>query len=228
MQIPEWIIIHVTATTPAMVDVDARWVDRLHRTKGWLGCGYHEVITRAGERQNSRGGFRTRTLTAEGFQPGAHVGDCGVKWNKITIGISMAGGINKNGEPEANFTNEQYISLAEAVREYRDMFNISDDQVIGHRDLIKMTKAPPKACPCFSVQEWLIGENKRFGDTFTAPVPPRRPTSMLSVPVRYEVRAGDTLYAISRTYGVSVEGLLVMNPGVIPAKLEVGRLLNLL
>ncbi len=39
----------------------------------------------------------------------------------------------------------------------------------------------------------------------------------------YVIRRGDTLWAISRRYGTTVEGILAVNPSLVPENLEVGR-----
>ncbi len=41
-------VVHCTATKPGQKNIDAKWVDRLHKKRGWSGCGYHAVITREG------------------------------------------------------------------------------------------------------------------------------------------------------------------------------------
>lgn len=221
---PEWIIVHALATTVHM-EADARWVDRLHRQKGWLMNGYHEVITRPvgdtpAERQNHTGGFPTRPLD----RPGAHVGGCGPEWNRKTIGISMAGGIDAHGNPEDNFHPDQKALLHEAVEEYRERFDIPLANVIGHRDLIKMTDAAPKACPCFDVREWLGGdlETAHFGS-------PLRPFKgdPLGVPVRHTVQPGETLSSISRLYGVPVVQLQGRNLITDPDTIRAGQVLKL-
>ena len=32
----KYIVIHCSQTRPSMKDVDAKWIDRLHRGNGWL------------------------------------------------------------------------------------------------------------------------------------------------------------------------------------------------
>ncbi|MGI6647610.1 MAG: LysM peptidoglycan-binding domain-containing protein [Bacillota bacterium] len=41
--------------------------------------------------------------------------------------------------------------------------------------------------------------------------------------IRYTIRAGDTLYALARRYGTSVEAILRANPGIDPNNLRVGQ-----
>lgn len=217
----DYIIVHATATPPDL-DVDARWVDRVHRRQGWTnGCGYHEVITRSGERQTFSLGFPTRPL----HMAGAHVGGCGPGWNKRCLGISMAGGINEDGTPEDNFTDAQWRSLREAVAFYQALLGIPDERVIGHRDLIKKTNAAPKACPCFSVQEKLFGQ--RFGGGYKKKGV-GSDNSAFRVPQKIKIPHGETLWGLSRLYGVSVDRLLELNPKLDPNAIRPGTNIRLI
>lgn len=142
------IIIHAAATPPD-ADIGALDIDKWHRARGWFGNGYHYVIRRDGTIETEALGNRCRPLS----KAGAHVGDCGTGWNKRSIGICMAGGIDKKGKSEDNFTDAQYQSLKEQLDVLRIQF--PDAKIMGHRDLIKQTNASPKDCPCFEVSEWL-------------------------------------------------------------------------
>ena len=44
----KFIVIHCSQTRPSQKDVDAKWIDRIHRERGWLKIGYHKVVTRLG------------------------------------------------------------------------------------------------------------------------------------------------------------------------------------
>lgn len=147
------LIIHCSATR-ATDDVDAAWIDRLHKSFGWKGIGYNFVVTRSGAVQTGRSLDR----------PGAHVGDCNVgayrhaNWNSRSIGVCLAGGVGADGRtPEANYTDAQWSALAKLVAELWERAPRIGRaaNTMGHRDLIKLTGAPPKACPCFSVASWL-------------------------------------------------------------------------
>lgn len=142
------LIIHGSATKPSQ-NIGAAEIDRWHRARGWWGNGYHFVIRRSGLIESHANGSRCRPLD----QAGAHVGDCGPGWNKRSIGICLVGGVDEQNRPEDNFTPEQYASLKDLVeflvRSYPGI------KVMGHRDLIKLTGAPPKDCPCFEVSDWL-------------------------------------------------------------------------
>lgn len=43
----------------------------------------------------------------------------------------------------------------------------------------------------------------------------------------YTVKAGDTLFSIAQSHGISLEALQAANPGVDPKKLQVGQVLKL-
>lgn len=109
--------------------------------------GYHAVIRRSGEIEFGR----------HFDEPGAHVQG----HNFRSVGVCMVGGVDANGEPENNFTNEQFESL----RALLDMLQLAypNATVLGHRDLSPdldgdglVTEAEwLKDCPCFSVRDWL-------------------------------------------------------------------------
>ncbi|CAB4139279.1 lysozyme [uncultured Caudovirales phage] len=160
MRTIDTIVIHCAATSPSM-DIGAAEIDRWHRARGWFGCGYHFVIRRNGVLE-SASTSRCRPL----FQAGAHVGDCGPGWNARSIGICLAGGVSEadppgfsanTSKPEDNFTEAQRSTLIRLLRTLRDQFPFS--RILGHRDLIKETKAPPKACPSFDVAAFLKQAN---------------------------------------------------------------------
>ena len=49
-----YIVIHCSQTRPSMKDVDAKWIDRIHRSNGWLKIGYAIVIKRDGTIERGR------------------------------------------------------------------------------------------------------------------------------------------------------------------------------
>ena len=147
------IIVHCSATEQDK-DFGASDIDRWHRAKGWLGNGYHYVIKLDGTVESKANGARCRPVD----KPGAHVGDCGPGWNRRSIGICLIGGLAPNTrEPSENYTPEQFASLYELIGGLQAEFNVEDDNVLGHRDLIEQTGASPKSCPCFSIREWYFG-----------------------------------------------------------------------
>lgn len=59
-----------------------------------------------------------------------------------------------------------------------------------------------------------------------APViqPPPQPDQSI---IKYTVKAGDTMAAIAKRYGVSLNSLTAANPGVDPRRLKVGQVINI-
>ena len=72
-------MVHCAYTTATM-DIGAKDIDRWHREKGWLGCGYHKVIRRDGTVEDGRPMNKA----------GAHVRGI----NRQSIGICLAGGMS--------------------------------------------------------------------------------------------------------------------------------------
>ncbi|THB74034.1 MAG: LysM peptidoglycan-binding domain-containing protein [Desulfobacteraceae bacterium] len=198
------LIVHCTATKGSQDEVDAAWVDRVHKEKGWSGCGYHAVITRAGEVQTRDLGFNARPYNRQG----AHVGGCGKEWNARSMGVSLAGGLNENSDPENNFTQEQFNALEAFIDEFLEVHpNPVTVKIMGHRDLIRITRSSPKACPCFEVSTFLSERNITMEDEDSDPDGQPSPLS----PETHKVKAGDTLWDISRQYGVTVAWLKAKN-----------------
>ena len=231
----DYLIVHCAATPPSFTG-DSWDINRWHIQQGWLGCGYNEVITRSGQRQTAANGYPCRPLD----KIPAHVGDCGKGWNARAIGVCLIGGVDKKGVPENNFTPEQFVSLREATHDYVLQFpKITADRIMGHRDLIKRTGAPYKACPSFSVQQWLTGLNLDAYDPLrvspgelpaaknpTVGLGPGLPAPKLAAH-SHVVRAGETLWSISNLYGVPLRDLVAINKIEDAAKIVAGMLLIL-
>ncbi len=199
------LIVHCTATREDQTDVDAEWVDLVHKNKGWSGCGYHAVITRSGEVQTRDLGFKARPFNRQG----AHVGGCGQGWNARSLGVSLAGGLDGENRPDDNFTNEQYDVLEAFIDDFLDSHPHPDSvKIMGHRDLIRITRSSPKACPCFDVSEFLAKRNILLDDEDSAL---EDESSPLLLPKSYKVKEGDNLWKISRIFGTSVDSLIIKN-----------------
>lgn len=132
----DFIAIHCSATGPKQ-DFGAADIDKWHRAKGWKCIGYHYVIRRNGTVEEGR----------EELTIGAHVEN----WNSVSIGVCMVGGVDANDPKKAvnNFTPEQFASLKQLLVDLKIRYPSAIIQ--GHRDFPKVAKA----CPCFSVAEWL-------------------------------------------------------------------------
>lgn len=129
----EYIVIHCSATKASM-NTDAKEIDRWHRQRGWRKIGYHWVIRRDG-------------VVEEGRDLG-EVGAHAKGFNHNSVGICMVGGIDDKGEPENNYTDEQWKALEQLVWQMKLPY--PDAEVLGHCDLPDVKKA----CPCFDVRKW--------------------------------------------------------------------------
>ena len=118
---------------------------------------------------------------------------------------------------------------------------------MGHRDLIKLTNAAPKACPCFSVAAFMEARAKQATGQETTALheldqmdsyrrvyawlrklrPSVKRGDPLKVVAYYTVQAGDTLWKISNTYGVRVADLQSFN-GLSDNVIVPGQVLRLL
>ena len=126
------IIVHCSATGPE-VNVGAEEIRRWHvEGNGWSDIGYHYVIRRGGAIDIGR---------PEDVQ-GAHTRG----QNEDSLGICLVGGVDKHGEPDANFTHAQLLALAELVQAIRR--ERGDIPVHGHREF------SAKACPSFDAPAW--------------------------------------------------------------------------
>lgn len=141
------IVVHCSATPPSM-DIGADEIRDWHvNTNKWSDIGYHFVIRRSGQIQTGR------PLT----RPGAHTKG----YNTNSIGICLVGGVDDSGNPEDNFTPEQFNSLLFKLAEFEDEY--PEAEILGHRDLSPdvnhdgvVTKDEwVKDCPCFDVREFV-------------------------------------------------------------------------
>lgn len=129
----QYLAVHCSATSPA-ADIGAKEIDRWHRDRGWLMIGYHFVIRRNGHAEEGR----------PIDTPGAHVEG----YNHCSIGICMVGGVDADGQPENNFTDDQFAELAVLLISLKAKFPKAVIQ--GHRDFPHVAKA----CPSFDVRAW--------------------------------------------------------------------------
>lgn len=137
--------VHVTATPPDR-DIGVAEVRKMHMAQGWSDIGYNELIRRDGILEVGRG------IDAIG----AHVAG----FNSIAFGISMVGGVDKDGRPEHNATPAQMATLERRLREVAAIYPGAG--VCGHRDLSPDRNGNGiiepgewlKACPCFDAIPW--------------------------------------------------------------------------
>ena len=127
------IIIHCSYT-PESMDIGVKEIDRWHRERGWLGIGYHIVVTRGGIREEGRPIERV----------GAHVQGR----NTNSIGICLIGGMNRSKTaPALNYNPEQFTTLRSLIDELLEEY--PDAKVSGHNDWDKK-----KTCPNFKANKW--------------------------------------------------------------------------
>lgn len=133
-----YIIIHCSATRPSQ-HIGFEEINRWHREKGWIGCGYHFIIRRDGVIEDGR--------------PTDAVGAHTRGRNHDSIGICMVGGVNEDNirEWEDNFTGEQWESLKTLVYELHNKYPEAD--IKGHYHF-----TDDKKCPSFDVDDWKIIE----------------------------------------------------------------------
>ncbi len=135
----KYIVIHCSQTRPSQKDVDAKWIDRVHRERGWTMIGYGKVIKRNGEVEQGRQDDAVQ----------AHVKG----YNHCSYGLCLVGGAKEENwqEPEDNFTGEQWESLKKVLEEL--LIKYPNAQIVGHRDLDEN-----KFCPSFNFREYLLNE----------------------------------------------------------------------
>ena len=136
------IVIHCTATranwmADKPVEDVVRELRRWHvEDNGWSDCGYHFVIHRDGTVGTARPVGRS----------GAH---CRGR-NKRSIGVTLCGG--RGGEStdkfSDHFTPEQETTLRKLIDDLKQKYPSIKDVSAHHQ-------WSSKACPCFSVREWL-------------------------------------------------------------------------
>lgn len=155
----EYVVWHCSATPPSH-DIGSAQIDIMHKAKGWDGIGYALVVRRDG---------RVETGEALGKR-GAHVKGL----NSVSVGVSMIGGVDEDGNAENNFTDEQW-KAAKHVFEFLTLLYPDADHV-GHRDLSPDLNADGrvqrhefiKDCPCFSVQEWIENDLASVSDLYAS------------------------------------------------------------
>lgn len=138
------IVIHCTASREDSV-LTPEALTKMHRLRGFNGCGYHYYIRRDGEICTMR--------------PVERVGAHAKGFNANSIGIAYEGGLDAKGRPADTRTPEQKHSLRVLLRVLQGDFHIPPERVVGHRDLspdldgdgVVEPEEWTKQCPCFDV-----------------------------------------------------------------------------
>ena len=141
------IVVHCTATR-ADSPLSPGALDRLHRNRGFNGCGYHFYVRRDGAIVSMR--------------PIERVGAHARGYNATSIGVCYEGGLDDAGRPADTRTARQKDSLRALRRVLlRDFPAVR--RVCGHRDLSPDADGDGlvepaewvKMCPCFDVSRML-------------------------------------------------------------------------
>jgi N-acetyl-anhydromuramyl-L-alanine amidase AmpD len=131
------LVVHCSATPPDM-DIGAAEIRRWHvNDNKWADIGYHHVIRRDGTIERGRAEATT----------GAHASG----HNAASIGICLVGGVRRNAGKlvaQENFTPAQWTALRSLLEELLQRY--PGARVLGHRDVDNR-----KACPSFSVRDWM-------------------------------------------------------------------------
>ncbi|WP_300725368.1 N-acetylmuramoyl-L-alanine amidase [uncultured Bacteroides sp.] len=137
------IVIHCSATRED-IPLSPLELDRMHRQRGFNGCGYHYYVRRDGQICSMR--------------PVERIGAHAKGFNEHSIGICYEGGLDRKGRPADTRTERQRYSLRALVKVLRKDYP-EVKKVCGHRDLSpdlngNGTIEPEewlKQCPCFDV-----------------------------------------------------------------------------
>ena len=142
----QYLAVHCSATKPSQM-IGASEINQWHLQRGWAGIGYHFVIRRDPNMLGSYIEFG-RSMA----ERGAHVKG----YNSYSLGICMVGGIDDFGNPQANFSDQQYTALYYTLKFLQGLY--PNAVVQGHRDFPNVAKA----CPCFDVPQWWSNINMQL------------------------------------------------------------------
>lgn len=158
------IVIHHTAGPDTAT---AAQINQRHISNGWLGIGYHFVITRAG------GAWHIET-GRDIEKRGAHAGR-GFPGNLGSVGVAVAGNYVKTEPPRAALA--LLVGLIRQLEgKYGHLF------VYGHCDL-NMT-----ACPGQMLYNWIPAIRDYDGGEIDTAIPPNRALAVDRTDARYQFR----------------------------------------
>ena len=119
------IVVHHSASSRDTTTVEQ--IDRVHRARGWQGCGYHFVITGEGVIH------ATRPVSMIGAHVKGH--------NANTIGVCVTG---DNTRPGQRWSQAQVRSLLHCIDMLQEVYPYL--LVVGHKDLA------PTLCPGLDIE----------------------------------------------------------------------------
>jgi N-acetylmuramoyl-L-alanine amidase len=128
----EKLIIHCSATREGDDSINAKVIDRWHRSRGWSGIGYHFCVLIDGTIEYGR----------DLNKIGAHTKG----QNTGSIGVCYVGGVEKDGKtPKDTRTTEQKESLLLLINTFKRLH--PGLTIHGHREFSN------KACPSFNCKD---------------------------------------------------------------------------
>ena len=144
------IIVHCSDSAWGDAEAVRHWhTDPKPQGRGWKDIGYHAILLN-GYRKNSTTLDRGANGLLEIGRPlqiaGAHCFGA----NANSIGICLIG--------KTYFTPEQYYKLRQLIDVWRDLYEISNAMIGGHRDFQATSGGKKKTCPNFDVQEFFFGK----------------------------------------------------------------------
>lgn len=153
----EYVVWHCSATPPSQ-DIGAGQIQQMHKARGFDDIGYAMVVRRDGRVEPGED-LRKRAAHVKGL-------------NNFSVGICMIGGVDEDDNPENNFTEAQW----KAAKHVYEFFTLlyPDAKHVGHRDLspdldgdgrVKQHEFL-KACPCYSVAQWIEGGLQPVSDLY--------------------------------------------------------------
>lgn len=153
----EYVVWHCSATPPSQ-DIGAGQIQQMHKARGFDDIGYAMVVRRDGRVEPGED-LRKRAAHVKGL-------------NNFSVGICMIGGVDEDDNPENNFTEAQW----KAAKHVYEFFTLlyPDAKHVGHRDLSPDLDGDGrvkrheflKACPCYSVAQWIEGGLQPVSDLY--------------------------------------------------------------
>ena len=142
MRTIKYIAVHCTASHQSQT---IEGLKQEFKRKGWVNPGYHYVVITDGK--------ISQLLDEDKVSNGVK------GFNSVSINVAYIGGIDTNGKPIDNRTDEQKASLRSLLKMLHKKYPTAVIQ--GHRDfspdLNKDGKITPnewmKSCPCFNAKE---------------------------------------------------------------------------
>lgn len=198
---------HHSLTKKALAGSVAEAFASFHVSLGWPGVAYHFIIEPQNTVTGKDGRKRARIVWAQNVGAKSyHVGNS----NKFALGVCVAGDYRseKLDEPTLLSISELHAALVKDGIGSKDK---SHNEMPGYSW---------KDCCMYDYRSAVNWQGKKVEATEPAPDP---------APGKYTIQEGDTFWSIALKDGkdgITVNDLIVGNPGVDPGKLSVGQVIN--